>query len=112
MEIGKGMYGLPQAGILANKLLKEQLARHGHLKQPHTLELWEHVTCLVWFNLCFGDFGIKYIRHEHLHHLHNALCKETYEIVENWTSNLYCGITLKWNYKKHHVDLAMPAYVK
>ncbi len=31
--------------------------------------------------------------------------------MEDWTGNLYCGITLKWNYKKHHVDLAMPAYV-
>ncbi len=28
MEIQKGMYGLPQAGVLANKLLKERLARH------------------------------------------------------------------------------------
>ena len=26
MEIRKGMYGLPQAGVLANKLLKEHLA--------------------------------------------------------------------------------------
>ena len=26
MEIQKSMYGLPQAGILANKLLKERLA--------------------------------------------------------------------------------------
>ncbi len=26
--------------------------------------------------------------------------------------DLYCRITLKCNYKKHHVDLAMPAYVK
>jgi hypothetical protein len=26
MEIQKGMYGLPQAGILANKLLKDRLA--------------------------------------------------------------------------------------
>ncbi len=26
MEIQKGMYGLPQVGILANKLLKEHLA--------------------------------------------------------------------------------------
>jgi hypothetical protein len=39
MEIRKGMYGLPQAGILANKLLKERLARHGYFKQPHTLGL-------------------------------------------------------------------------
>jgi hypothetical protein len=33
IEILKGMYGLPQAGILANKLLKEQLAHHGYFKQ-------------------------------------------------------------------------------
>jgi hypothetical protein len=28
MEIRKRMHGLPQAGILANKLLKERLAHH------------------------------------------------------------------------------------
>ncbi len=58
------------------------------------------------------DFGIKYIGCKHLQHLYDALRKETYKIVENWMVDLYCGITLKWNYKKHHVDLAMPAYVK
>ncbi len=31
MEILKGMYGLPQAGILANKLLKKRLAKHDTL---------------------------------------------------------------------------------
>jgi hypothetical protein len=112
MEIHKGMYGLPQAGILANKLLKEQLAHHGYFKQPYTPGLWKHVTRPVWFNLCVDNFGIKYIGHEHLQHLYDALHNETYEIVEDWMGNLYCGITLKWNYKKHHVDLAMPAYVK
>ncbi len=35
MEIRKGMYGLPQAGILANKLLKLRLACHGFFDQPH-----------------------------------------------------------------------------
>ncbi len=30
MEIHKGMYGLPQAGILANKQLKKRLAIHGY----------------------------------------------------------------------------------
>jgi hypothetical protein len=37
--------------------------------------------------------------------------KETYKIVEDLEGNLYCGITLKWNYAKHHVDLAMAKYV-
>jgi hypothetical protein len=44
MEIRKGMYGLPQAGVLANKLLKERLARHGYFEQPHTPGLWKHVV--------------------------------------------------------------------
>ena len=30
IEIQKGMYGLSQAGMLANKLLKCQLAKHGY----------------------------------------------------------------------------------
>ena len=29
MEIQRGMYGLPQSGILPNKLLKEHLIKHG-----------------------------------------------------------------------------------
>jgi hypothetical protein len=36
MKICKGMYGLPQAGILANKLLKKRLAKHAYYEQPHT----------------------------------------------------------------------------
>ena len=30
LEIRKTIYGLPQAGILANKLLREKLAKHGY----------------------------------------------------------------------------------
>jgi hypothetical protein len=112
MDIRKGMYGLPQAIILANKLLKEGLAHHGYFEQPHTQGLWKHVTYPMWFNLCVDNFGIKYIGLEHLQHLYNVLRKETYEIVEHWMGNLYCRITLKWNYEKHNVDLAMLAYVK
>ena len=36
IEINKGMYGLPQAGMLANKLLKRQLAKHGYYEVRHT----------------------------------------------------------------------------
>jgi hypothetical protein len=88
------MYGLLQAGILANKLLKERLARHEYFKELHTPGLWKHVTHPVWFNQCVNNFGIKYIGCKHLQHLYNALRKETYEIVEDWTGDLYCRITL------------------
>jgi hypothetical protein len=97
MVILKGMYGLPQAGILANKILKEQLVRHGYFEQPHTPGLWKHITHSEWFYLCVDGFSIMYIGRKHLQHLYDALHKETYEILEDWTSNLYCRITLKWN---------------
>jgi hypothetical protein len=111
MEIRKGMYGLPQAGILANKLLKKRLARHGYFEQPHTPGLWKHDSRPVWFNLAVDDFGIKYIGDNNLQHLYDALRKETYEIVEDRVGDLYCGINLKWNYTKNYVDLDMSKYV-
>eukprot|EP00957_Ditylum_brightwellii_P018300 1378256-Ditylum_brightwellii.AAC.1 len=42
MELQKGMYGLPQANILANNLLTERLATKGYRPCRHTLELWKH----------------------------------------------------------------------
>jgi hypothetical protein len=58
-----------------------------------------------------NDFVIKYIGDKHLKHLFAALWTETYEIVEDWKGNLYCGISLSWKYNKQYVDIAMPAYV-
>ncbi|MCP4748318.1 MAG: hypothetical protein GY874_19600, partial [Desulfobacteraceae bacterium] len=73
MEINKGMYGLPQAGILANKLLKKRLAKHGYFELPHTPGLWKHVTRPISFTLVVDDFGIKYVGKEHLGHLLAAI---------------------------------------
>jgi hypothetical protein len=94
MEIRKGMYGLPQTGILANKLLKLCLACHGYFEQPHMPGLWKHVSQPIWFNLCMDNFGIKYIGDEHLKHLFAALRTETYDISKDFKGNLYCGISL------------------
>ena len=42
IEIQKGMYGLPQAGFLAKKLLKKRLPKHGYLSVQYTPGLWKH----------------------------------------------------------------------
>jgi hypothetical protein len=44
IEIQKGMYGLPQAGILANELLQRNLAKDGYRPMQHTYGLWTHNT--------------------------------------------------------------------
>ncbi len=57
------------------------------------------------------NFGIKYISDKHLKHLFAALLTVTYNIVKDWNSNLYCGISLAWNYGKQYVDIAIPTNV-
>ncbi len=93
MQIVKGMYGLPQASILANKLLKECLAEHGYYELPHTHGLFTHKTRPIWFTLVVDDFGVKYVGQEHANHLMSVL-KEFYKVEENWMGLLYCGINL------------------
>ena len=66
IEIQKGMYGLPQAGILANKLLKQRLAKHGYNELKHTSGLFKHKTRPISFTLVVDNFGIKYEAAEHL----------------------------------------------
>jgi hypothetical protein len=110
MEIRRGMYGLPQSGILANKLLKERLAKDGYFELPHTPGLFKHETRPVWFTLTVDDFGIKYIGKEHALHLIAAL-KKHYEVEIDWEGSLYCGISLDWHYDEGYLDISMPKYV-
>jgi hypothetical protein len=58
IEVQKGMYGLSQAGILANQLLARRLAIHGYHQTKFTPDLWRHVTCPIQFTLVVYDFGV------------------------------------------------------
>jgi hypothetical protein len=111
MEIRRGCYGLPQAGVLANKLLKERLAKQGYFELPHTPGLFKHTSRPIQFSLVVDDFGIKYQGKEHLDHLITTL-RNDYEVSVDETGSLYCGITLDWHYKEGYVDISMPGYVK
>jgi len=110
-EIRRGMYGLPQAGIIANQQLKKRLAPHGYYEVKHTPGLWRHTWRPLTFTLVVDDFGIKYVGKEHAEHLFAALRKD-YTLDTDWTGGLYCGITLKWDYKKRTLDTSMPGSIK
>jgi hypothetical protein len=59
------MYGLPQAGILANELLQRNLAKDGYRLTQHTHGLWTHDTRPISFSLVVDDFGVTYVGREH-----------------------------------------------
>jgi hypothetical protein len=111
IEIQKGMYGLPQAGILANELLQRNLAKDGYRPTTHTHGLWTHDTRPISFSLVVDDFGVKYVGREHAEHL-MACIKKNYNISSDWNGTAYCGLTLDWDYKNRTVDLSMPGYIK
>jgi hypothetical protein len=111
MEIRRGMYGLPQAGIIANQLLTERLAPHGYYQCRHTPGLWRHKWRPILFSLVVDDFGVKYVGKQHVDHL-NAAIEQHYEYTKDWRGQLYCGITINWNYDQGVVDLSMPGYIK
>ena len=111
LEMRRAVWGLPQAGILANKLLRKRLLPHGYYECSNTPGLWRHQTRPISFTLVVDDFGVKYVGKEHADHL-IASIKKKYELTEDWTGDLYCGIKLKWDYDNRTVDLSMPGYIK
>jgi len=110
IEINKGMYGLKQAGYLANQNLKSHLASYGYRPCKHTRGLWRHDTRNIQFVLVVDDFGIKYVHDEDKTHLLNAL-RNRYKISVDETGANYCGLTLAWNYHSRSLDISMPNYI-
>jgi hypothetical protein len=104
--IQKGMYGLPQAGILAQELLEQRLNKHGYRKSPITPGLWGHDYRPISFTLCVDDFGIKYIGHEHADHLASIL-SEHYKCSHDWDGQRYLGMTINWDYTGRVVHVSM-----
>ena len=110
IEIQRGMYGLKQAGIIANEQLQTHLAKYGYHPTPRTPGLWKHNTRPITFCLVVDDFGIKYVGRQHADHLIHAL-EQLYKCSTDWTGSLYCGLTIDWNYQDKYVDISMPKYV-
>jgi hypothetical protein len=93
IEIQKGMYGLPQAGILTMELLQRNLAKDGYRPTTHTHGLWTHDTRTISFSLVVDDFGVKYVGREHAEHL-MACIRKKYNISSDWNGGAYCGLKL------------------
>ncbi len=92
----RGMYGLPQLGLLANKLLEKRLNKHGYQQRRLVPGLWKHDTRPIQFTLVMDDFGVKYVGEVNAQRLKNTTEKH-YRLTCNWTGTRYIGITLDWD---------------
>jgi hypothetical protein len=78
-EIRKGMYGLPQAGIIAQELLAKRLKEHGYSQSKTIPGLWKHEWCPITFSLVVDNFGVKYVGEEHAQHLLLQMIQKYYQ---------------------------------
>jgi hypothetical protein len=96
IKVQKGMYGLPQAGILAHRLLKQQLNEHMYQQRQITLGLWKHALRPISFTLCVNNFGVKYVGQEHAKHLLQVLNMH-YKSLQDWDDKKYLGMDIDWD---------------
>jgi hypothetical protein len=114
MSLCKGqrrMYGLPQAGIIAQDLLTKQLHKAGYCQSKITPCSWGYNWCPISFTLVVDDFGVKYTNKDNVKHLMNVL-EQDYTIDTDWDGTQYLGLMLDWNYATQKVHLSMPGYIK
>ena len=113
VEIRKGMYGLPQAGRLAQEKLIKVLYDNGYYMCKNTTCLFKHKVLATEFTLTVDDFAISHKPSE-LAHLLDAL-RTVYPItyVTNTSTIDYVGFTAEFNYDipVRTCKLSMPGYI-
>ena len=110
-EITKGMYGLPQAGILAQELLEKRLAKEGYNQSKIINGFWKHKTRPISFTLVVDDFAVKYVKEEDAEHLINTI-KKYYPLKIDKKATKYIGLTIEWDYKNRKAHISMPGYIQ
>jgi hypothetical protein len=76
-EVRKGMYGLPQAGRLANLQLQKFLEPHGYIPCPITPGLWKDLHSDLQFTLVVDNFGVQYTKKTDVDRLLTTFQKNT-----------------------------------
>ncbi len=98
-KIQKGMYGLPQAGIIVQDLFQARLAKVGYHQSKIIPGLWTHKTRKKCFTLFVDDFAIKYTSMEDAQPLIDAL-KQDDTITINWDATKYIVLGRQANLKE------------
>jgi len=107
----KTIYGLPQAGLIAQKRLNKLLAEHGYHTCENTPGLYHHETRPTFFTLVVDDFLMACKSDEDRDHLLDVL-RILYEVKVDYKALKYVGITIHHDIVKHRIEISVPSYIK
>jgi hypothetical protein len=111
VRVMKGIYGLPQAGLLARERLVKHLHGHGYCEAAATPSLFRHKTRDIAFVLVVDDFGVKYANKADMDHLITVL-RELYQLTVSWDGEKYVGFKVQHDYVASTIRVSIPGYVE
>ena len=111
MHIEKGMYGLKQAGIIANQELVKHMSPFGYHPMQQTPGIWVHDSRQTIFSLVVDDLCVQYCSTEDADHFFKYL-RAKYLITFDMEATVYIGIKFDWDYVHRTVTSSMPSYVR
>ncbi len=109
-EIWCCCYGLPQAGILADNLLRGHLEKEGYYEATTKPGLWKHKWQPIQFCLIVDDFGVEYVGIEHFNHL-LAVLQWYHQVQTNMAGNKIAGLNVQWGFPSKRLRIDMNSYV-
>ena len=111
-KIVKALYGMPEAGLLAQRDLIALLKPHGYIMSPTTPCLFTNPHTHVSFVLWVDDFLIKYkTAFKHEMEAFFDILRSKYQVKVDWTGRRYLGLTIHRNRPRSSITVQMPGYI-
>jgi hypothetical protein len=109
--VTKGMYRLPQAGLLTQQRLVAHLAQHDYTQSDSVPCLFTHATNGITFVLVVDDFDIEFRTTAGRDHL-LATLRLQYQITVDEAGAQYLGMTIKHDKAAQTISIRMPGYIE
>ena len=104
------VYGLPQAGRIAQDHLIALLTKNDFIQCPHTPLLFRHAVRPIHFVLVVDDFLIKWKARADLDYL-LAVLRTAYPITVDLEAVRYLGMTIRRTTHPRTLSISMPNYI-
>jgi hypothetical protein len=112
-RIDKALYGMPQAGMIAQRELTKHLAKHGYIMSRSTPCHYTHQTSGVSFVVWVDDFLIKYNTKDQasIDHLLDTI-RLKYQLTIDLSGSTYLGMTIKRDRILRTLTICMQGYIQ
>jgi hypothetical protein len=110
-EVNKGLYGLPQASLLAHLQMNKHLAQIGYHECIETPCLYTNTQNRLAFTLVVDDFCVYYEDTEEVDKLLEHI-EKAYVITRDWECESYLGMRIQFSQDHDEVAISIPDYVQ